>query len=83
MISPFYQSHKKVVKIHVFKTNIETRLDLATVKQPLNSNPNIIKWSIDLEDIDKVLRVESSENLSEKEIISLIKYRGFYIEELE
>lgn len=83
MISPFYQSHKRVIKIHIFKTNIETKIDLSIIKQIFNSNLNIIKWSIDLEDIDKVLRVESFENLNEKDIITLVKSRKFYIEELD
>ena len=83
MISPFYRSHKNALKIHVFKTNIKTKQELFIIKQLLNSNLNIIRWSIDLEDIDKVLRIESYRDLNEEEVISMVKFRGFYYEVLD
>ena len=83
MISPFYQSLKTNIIIHVFKTNINTESDVNIIKELLNSNPIIIQWSIELEDIDKVLRIEATKNLSKKDIIEKVKYTGFYCEELE
>ncbi|WP_299115976.1 hypothetical protein [uncultured Winogradskyella sp.] len=82
MISPFYKSQKNGFKIHIFKTKIKTKIELKSIKALLNSNSSILNWSIDLEDVDKVLRVESQKNLSEKDIINLIKSGGFYCEEL-
>ncbi|MBV7267969.1 hypothetical protein [Winogradskyella luteola] len=82
MISPFYKSQKNGFKIQIFKTNIKTKLELNSIKVLLNSNSSILNWSIDLEDIDKVLRVESQKNLSEKDVINLIKSGGFHCEEL-
>ena len=69
MISPFYHNRKKVVRIHILKTNIETKLAVNTLKLLFNTHPDIIKWSLDLEDIDNVLRVESSKNISKEDII--------------
>lgn len=83
MISPFYIKHKAHINIHIFKTNIETELDMNSIQFLLDSNPKIIQWSIDFEDIDRVLRIEASKYLSEKDIIDMIKSKGFYIEELE
>tara|TARA_R110002049_G_scaffold127846_1_gene284954 strand:- start:1207 stop:1458 length:252 start_codon:yes stop_codon:yes gene_type:complete len=83
MISPFYQSRKSALKIHIFKTNIRTEQDIFIIRQILNSNPNIITWSVDMEDIDKVLRIESHKDFNEEEIITMVKLRGLYCEELE
>ncbi|WP_353779251.1 hypothetical protein [Winogradskyella sp. 3972H.M.0a.05] len=82
MISPSYSNHAKELKIQIFKTNIKAESDLNTLKPLLDSISYIIKWSIDLEDIDKVLKIESHESLSEEDIINLVKSRGYYCEEL-
>lgn len=51
------------MKILVFKTNIEST-DLPRIKQTFDALPAIQKWTIDFEDCDRVLRIESpSENL--------------------
>ena len=83
MISPFYLKHKTRINIHVFKTNIETEADMNSIQFLLNPNPKIIKWSVDLEDIDRVLRIDASKYSSEKDIIDMVKSKGFYCEELE
>lgn len=83
MISPFYYKHKGNIRIHVFKTNIETEEDVNHIKKSLDSNHKISQWSVDLEDIDRVLRIEASKNLSENDIIDMIKSKGFYCRDLE
>ena len=60
MISPFYLKHKTPNNIYVFKTNIESESDMNVIEFLLNSNPKIIQCSVDLEDIDRVLRIEAS-----------------------
>lgn len=83
MISPFYKNHKSLTKIHIFKTNIKSNLDLDIIQLLFSSNRNIYDWSVDLEDIDKVLRIESNKSLSEKDIIEQLKFIGVSCEELE
>ena len=73
MISPFYHNRKKLVRIHILKTNIETKQAVNTLKLLFNTHPGIIKWSLDLEDIDTVLRVESSKNISKEKLIESIQ----------
>ncbi|MBL1280138.1 MAG: hypothetical protein COA33_007695 [Fluviicola sp.] len=51
------------------------------MKPLLNSNQYISDWSIDIEDIDNVLRIISVE-LLENEIIQIIKNKGFICEAL-
>ena len=57
------------VSVHIFKTNINT---LEQIK----------KWNIDLEDCDKVLKIESSQ-LETCDIIGSLKPFNIYCEVLE
>jgi hypothetical protein len=82
MINSFHQNQTKALKIQIFKTNVQTKSELHVLEPLFNSNSHILKWTIDLEDIDKVLKVESHDNLSETDIINLLKSGGFYCEEL-
>lgn len=65
----------------IFKTNIETDNAHNQVGSILSTQSSVIDWHIDKEDIDKVLRIESTINNSH-EIISTIKQAGFICEEL-
>ena len=65
----------------VFATDIRTQNDLLKVSAALNENAEIHRWSIDQEDKDCVLRVEST--LSKDEIIELIISHKFDCAELE
>ncbi|WP_223033881.1 hypothetical protein [Hanstruepera marina] len=83
MISPFYYRHKSNIKVHIFKTNIQSRGDITVLQTLLDTNPEILKWSIDMEDIDKVLRIEAKKELGEIEIIEQVTSKGFYCDVLE
>ncbi|WP_188112077.1 hypothetical protein [Aquimarina sp. RZ0] len=52
------------------------------MKPILNNHSDILKWSIDLEDIDNVLRIEATNTVTEDTIIKLIRMHGFYIKTL-
>lgn len=67
--------------ILVFKTDLETDHDRTAIAPVLNAHPFILKWNIDKHDIDKVLRIVTS-NLTANDIIRLIKNEGYYCEEL-
>ncbi|MFT5725138.1 MAG: hypothetical protein ACI9JN_002261 [Bacteroidia bacterium] len=45
--------------IWIYVTDIETMHQIDIVSKTLNAEPSILKWSVDTEDIDNVLRVES------------------------
>ncbi|TSE11358.1 MULTISPECIES: hypothetical protein [Aquimarina] len=70
------------MKLLIFKTDIETKKKIKSIKPLLNSLSTIINWSIDTEDVDNVLRIETTENLHENDIIDLVKTNGFYCETL-
>lgn len=68
--------------IFVLATNIKTQTDMLKISTVLNTNPAINKWSIDQEDIDCVLRIESN-SLTTQDIIALITQQNFNCNDLE
>lgn len=69
------------MNVYVFKTDINSALLIELVKPLINSYKDILDWSIDIEDIDNVLRVVSVE-LMENDIVQIIKTKGFICEAL-
>lgn len=70
------------MELLIFETDIKSKKKVKSLKPLLNQHRDIIHWSIDLEDIDKVLRIEATSNLLEEEVIDLIKDNGFNIKAL-
>ncbi len=70
------------MNLHIFKTNILTIESLEFIIPVFKENTNILKWSIDIEDVDKVLKVNTQENTSESDIINLVTQKGFFCEVL-
>ncbi|WP_133508847.1 hypothetical protein [Flavobacterium chryseum] len=68
-------------KIHIFKTDI-TKIDSnCPMQETLNKHSDILQWSVDCEDVDRVLRVVS-EKLNPNAIISLVTDFGYQCQEL-
>ncbi len=67
------------MELLIFQTDIKSKKKVRSLKPVFNNHSEIIKWSVDLEDIDNVLRIEATKNVSEKDIIDLIQVKGFYI----
>ena len=70
------------MKILIFKTNIKTKKNVKALQSLFKYQSNIINWSIDLEDIDKVLKINAIETLDESDVRNLVKVRGFCCEPL-
>jgi hypothetical protein len=68
--------------ISVFKTNIEMHCDFLRVLSHLNSNQQISLATIDLEDEDRVLRLEHNGLLSLNVVNTSLIKMGFFSEEL-
>ncbi|PCJ89410.1 MAG: hypothetical protein COA57_02085 [Flavobacteriales bacterium] len=66
----------------ILKTDIKTKKGVKIIKPLFNNHPFITNWSIDIEDIDNVLRVETYNDLKETDLIYMLKNRGFYCETL-
>ncbi len=65
----------------IFKTNIQSEQALKELDMLLHKTAECIDWSVDTEDIDKVLRVNSSIN-NTTQIINTLKQAGYICEEL-
>ncbi|MBZ4187816.1 hypothetical protein [Niabella beijingensis] len=71
-----------VYHILIFKTNIATVRDRKNAALVLDEQPYIRQWSIDMEDVDRVLRVVSLQP-EPALITNLITASGYYCAELE
>ncbi|MDG1529654.1 MAG: hypothetical protein P8I51_01410 [Polaribacter sp.] len=70
------------MKLIILRTDIKTKKKVKKIKPFLNEHPIITNWSIDLEDIDNVLRIEANESLHEEEVKHIVQKEGFYCENL-
>jgi len=66
----------------VLKTDIQSEQMLRLVSPLFDSHSQILKWSVDLEDCDKVLRVEGIKNVTSAELAKSLLVHGFVAEEL-
>ena len=69
-------------QILIFKTNINTFEQMKRVDTILSHKNGIEKWNVDLEDCDKVLRIETS-LLQTENVIKFLKSHDIYCEALE
>jgi hypothetical protein len=70
------------MEVLIFKTNVSNKRKVSKVK-PLLASVNAIKqWNFDLEDCDKVLRIESI-GLNTRYVESLLQNAGFDCRELD
>lgn len=69
------------MSVKIYKTSVETVEDVIQLEDDLN---NLIggkgNWNFDLEDCDKILRVDS--NLCEQNFMEILNHYGFECKEL-
>ena len=70
------------MEILVFKTNLTDTNRINDIEATLDIHPNIIKWNVDMDDSDNVLRIEAND-LAPKEVEALLWNAGYYCEELD
>ena len=68
--------------ILVFKTSITTKKDVRKLKPHLEKMLSIGRWNLDLEDCDKILRIDTEEYIAAK-VAELLNTHAFYCEELQ
>jgi hypothetical protein len=73
--------HDIVTDILVFKTNIQSEKDIEKVSPLLTRETGIRRWNVDLDDIDRILRIESDAP-DAPYIIELLVQAGYTCEEL-
>ena len=70
------------MKLIILRTDIKTKKKVKKMASIFNQHNEIISWSVDTEDIDNVLRIESTDQLFDEDIIQLVSKEGFYAEDL-
>lgn len=68
------------MELLLFKTDIKTKKKIKIIAPIFNNHTSIFNWSVDTEDIDNVLRIETNKNLQENDVITLVKTKGFNCE---
>ena len=68
--------------IHIFKSNINSVEQIKNADSFLSTHAKIEKWNIDLDDCDKVLRIESCP-LVINDVIESLEPFNIYCEALE
>ena len=69
------------MEVLVFKTNLHDRNHINAIEPHIAKQPGIKKWNVDLEDIDKILRIETT-GLHPAKIEHIVKSAGYMCEEL-
>lgn len=65
----------------VFSTSIRDKSDVEMISDIFDELPGMVDWSVDLDDWEKVLRIECMD-LNPEFIRKLLQKRGIYIREL-
>lgn len=68
--------------ISIFKTNIENNSQIEKISNELDELIGSFKWNFDLEDCDKILRIDSKIDITNV-TINLLHNNGFECVELE
>ena len=68
--------------IYVFKTSVRTKSQAKKLKPHLDKILTKAKWNFDLVDCDKILRIDSEENII-LSIVNVLKNHNFECEELK
>ncbi len=68
--------------IYVFKTSVYTKKQVKNLKPHIDKLLPKSKWNFDLENSDKILRIDSEKNITLR-IIDLLNFHNFYCEELK
>jgi len=68
--------------IFVFKTSVKTKLQVQQLQPHIDTIAPNAAWNFDLQDCDKILRIDCEDNIVLK-IIHLLSVNNYYCEELE
>jgi copper chaperone len=69
------------MEIFVFKTNLKFKKHVRHLTPLLDELPGMIRWNVDLQDSDKVLRVVARE-VSPVTVVNAVRTAGYRCEEL-
>lgn len=70
------------MEVLVFKTNLRLKKHISAVTPHINNLQGIARWNVDLDDVDKVLRIES-DSLNPRTVETTLQQAGYLCEELQ
>jgi hypothetical protein len=68
--------------IYIFRTSVKTKNQIKRLTPHLNKVVPTDQWNFDLDDCDKILRIDTDENIVSR-ITELLKIHRIHCEELE
>lgn len=69
--------------IVILSTNLHSACRVEQISRCFDEHHKIIRWSVDTEDCDNVMRIEADEGFTEIDAIKLIRANGFVGEDLD
>lgn len=69
------------MEVLVFKTNVRYKKHINSIAFRLDNIPDIRRWNFDLQDKDRILRIEAAE-LAPSIIENILQQAGYYCKEL-
>ncbi len=66
-----------ISEILVFKTSLQTPVEVRFISQMLNDMPGIREWSVDLDDWEKILRIET-DSVKPHDIVTVLHKAGIH-----
>jgi len=70
------------MEVLVFKTKLEDTKQVRELSHHLKNLQGINKWNVDLQDCDKILRIEA-DGITPHSVEEVLQEAGYYCEELE
>ena len=81
-INPIFNTAPYVMEVLVFKTNLRYKKQITALTPHINNLQGITRWNVDLDDKDKILRIESVD-LCPRSVETTLQEAGYLCEELE
>lgn len=73
--------HNQEMECLVFRTNISDKREVEYISESLETISGITEWSVDLEDWERVLRVEGT-GIESRQIISILRSLDVEVQEM-
>lgn len=71
-------NNSKNTKVLIFKTDIKVNYKVKIIRHIFKQHRGIIRWTIDMDDVNNVLRIDATDDINEKDIILLLKSVGYH-----
>jgi copper chaperone len=69
------------MEVLVFKTNLRFKKQITALTPYINTLHGILKWNVDMDDKDRILRIEAKD-LNPRKVEATLHQAGYFCEEL-